>query len=41
MILIGLVEYLLKTVNNSNIHVDRKIKIGCLNVDGTGDDNYG
>ena len=40
MILIGLVEYLLKTVNNSNIHVDRKIKIGCLNVDGTGDNNY-
>ncbi len=40
MILIDLVEYLLKTVYNSNIHVARKIRIGCLNVDGTGDNNY-
>jgi len=40
VILIDLVEDLLKTVNNSNIHVDRKIRIGCLNVNGTGDDNY-
>jgi len=33
VILIGLVEYLLNTV-------DRKIRIGCLNVDGTSDNNY-
>ena len=39
-ILIDLEEYLLKTVYNSNIHVDRKIRISCLNVDSTGNNNY-